>query len=466
MGASESILRTARAGRWTAAGAVVLSLATLTLTMRVPGLAADQAGDGTVYVGLFKDNAVAVVDSTSGQVSQTIPVPAGPHGLVITPDGSKVYVSSDGDSTVSVIDTNSNAVVKAIDVGPTPHGLTITPDGGRVLVSGFGANAFEVIDTTSDEVMGQTPVNQPHNSAISPDGKTAYVGSQLQGATSLVEVDLATISPIATIALDKAPRALNVSPDGRQVYFTLAGADAIQVLDTATNQMLAPIAVGASPHQPFFTPDGTLAAVESQGPGELDIVNPSTSSVAGVVKVGTAPHWASLSADGRRAYVTNENSNDVSVVDLSSGTVVRTIQVGNGPRKIALRPGGMTSAPMSDASMSTHASTHTAAPDQSVADVRGATELEIGAHDNYFDPATIKGSPGQTVTFEISNEGRSLHNFSITDANINRDVPPGGKIDVAVTFPTSGVLEYFCKFHRGVGMTGRLVVDDGSVSAQ
>jgi YVTN family beta-propeller protein len=449
----------------------------LTLIMRVPGLAADQTGDGAVYVGLFKDNAVAVVDSTSGQVSRTIPVPAGPHGLVITPDGSKVYVSSDGDSTVSVIDTNSNAIVKAIDVGPTPHGLTITPDGSRVLVSGFGANAFEVIDTASDEVMGQTPVNQPHNSAISPDGKTAYVGSQLQGATSVVEVDLATISPIATIALDKAPRALNVSPDGRQLYFTLAGADAIQVLDTATNQMLAPIAVGASPHQPFFIPDGTLAAVESQGPGELDIVNPSTSSVAGMVKVGTAPHWAAVSADGRRAYVTNESSNDVSVVDLSSGTVVRTMQVGNGPRKIALRPAQAMAAvsndaPMSDASMSphdsmsTHDSRNAAAPDRSLADVRGATELEIEAHDNFFEPATIKGSPGQTVTFEISNEGRSLHNFSITNANINRDVPPGGKIDVAVTFPTSGVLEYFCKFHRGVGMTGRLVVDDGSVPAQ
>ena len=48
------------------------------------------------YVGLFKDDAVAVIDTTQNRVVATIPVPKGPHGLVVTPDGRKVYVSSDG----------------------------------------------------------------------------------------------------------------------------------------------------------------------------------------------------------------------------------------------------------------------------------------------------------------------------------------------------------------------------------
>ena len=107
---------------------------------------ARSAAAGTAYVGLFKDNAVAVVDTVSNRVAATIPVPVGPHGLVITPDGMKVYVSSDGDSTVSVIDTGTNQISKTIDVGPTPHGLTICR-WQPVLVSGFGSNQFEVIDT-------------------------------------------------------------------------------------------------------------------------------------------------------------------------------------------------------------------------------------------------------------------------------------------------------------------------------
>src|SRR5438132_13217150 len=74
----------------------------------VPVAAAQSAPAPKAYVGLFKDNAVAVLDTGSNQILSTIPVPTGPHGIVITPDGRWVYVSSDGASTVSVIDTNSD----------------------------------------------------------------------------------------------------------------------------------------------------------------------------------------------------------------------------------------------------------------------------------------------------------------------------------------------------------------------
>ena len=88
-----------------------------------------QAAGPKAYVGIFKDNVVAVIDTSTNKVLSTIPIPAGPHGLVITPDGRWVYVSSDGDSKVSVIDTNTDAVTATIEVGKAPHGLALTPDG-------------------------------------------------------------------------------------------------------------------------------------------------------------------------------------------------------------------------------------------------------------------------------------------------------------------------------------------------
>ena len=84
------------------------------------------------YVGLFGDNSVAVLDTATKQVMKTIPIPTGPHGLVMTPDGKRVYASSDGDSSVSVIGTSTDEVIACIDVGSMPHGLAITPDGRRV----------------------------------------------------------------------------------------------------------------------------------------------------------------------------------------------------------------------------------------------------------------------------------------------------------------------------------------------
>src|SRR5215475_7443134 len=250
---------------------VAIGLAVLALTSgwSVGSGSLSAATAPKVYVGLFKDDAIAVIDTAQNTVLRTIAVPKGPHGLVMTADGRKVYVSSDGASTVSVIDTATDRVVTSIDVGVNPHGLAVSADGRRVLVSGWGSNRALVIDTATDQVIGAVPVPQPHNGALSRNGRTGWVGSQQQGATAIVELDLRTFKEVARVPLDKTPRGLEISPDGRHVFFTVAGVDAIQVLDTTSREIVAQIAVGASPHDAPFTPDGRWALAVVQGPVEL-----------------------------------------------------------------------------------------------------------------------------------------------------------------------------------------------------
>ena len=199
---------------------LTVGFAALMLTTALAGATMAPAAGPKAYVGLFKDDAVAVIDVTQNRVLSTIPVPKGPHGLVITPDGRKVYVSSDGASTVSVIDTGKDAVVATIDVGANPHGLAMSRDGRKVLVSGFGSDRVLVIDTASEKVTGEVAVPQVHNGAISPDGSRAWVGSQKQGETAIYVIDLQTMKRVGSLALDKTPRALDTSPDGKRVYFT------------------------------------------------------------------------------------------------------------------------------------------------------------------------------------------------------------------------------------------------------
>ena len=265
--------------------------------------------------------------------------------MVITQDGRWVYVSSDGDSKVSLIDTSRDKVVNSIQVGKAPHGLALTPDGRLVLVADFGTSQVVFIDTASNQVVGQVAVPNPHNIAISPDGHTAYVAAQLQGSTALAVLSIDSKTQTASVPLSKTPRALNFSPDGKLLYFTLAGVDAVQVLDPASNQIVGQIPVGASPHHPLFTPNGQFALVVSQGPGTLNIIDPKTSQVSRVVTVGKMPHWIAVNSQGNMAWVTNEASNDVSVVDLAAGKVTATIPVGNAPRKIVVQPQMAASAP-------------------------------------------------------------------------------------------------------------------------
>ncbi len=393
--------------------------------------AASAAGP-KAYIGLFKDNAVAVLDTSTNQVIKKIPVPAGPHGLVITSDGRWVYVSSDGDSKVSIIDTTTDTVVNSIEVGKTPHGLAITPDGRLILVAGFGTSQVLFIDTATNQVVGQVPVPSPHNIAISPDGKTAYVAAQKQGSTGLAVIDLATKQQTRFISLDKAPRALNFSPDGKWLYFTQAGVDAVQVLDPATNLVANHIDVGASPHHPLFVPDGSLSLVVSQGPGELFFIEPTKAVSFFSLKVGTMPHWIAVNSQGTTAWVTNEGSNDVSVVDLKKLTVTATIPVGNAPRKIVVQPGTMASTQSPSASQATN-----------TVIIKGMA----------FNQPSITIKAGQTVTW--MNQDTITHTVTGDQGGWDSgSLAPGANYQH--TFTQAGQYTYHCSIHPF--MVGKIIV--------
>ncbi len=443
---------------------VVATLMTLALVL---GLEVQNSGPlaaaPKVYVGLFRDNAVAVIDTASNRVLSTIAVPKGPHGLVVTPDGRKVYVSSDGDSTVTVIDTATDRAVGTVDVGPNPHGLAVSADGRVVLVSAWGANQAIFIDTATDRVVGRVPVAQAHNGTLSTDGRVAWVGSQQQGALALVRIDVPGLKEAARVPLDRTPRALDLSPDGRRLYFTVAGLAAVQVLDTATNQVTGQIAVGASPHQAPFTRDGRWALVPSQGPGELGIIDAASGAVAGTVAVGKTPHWVASTSDGNTAYVANEGSNDVSVVDLATRTLVATIPVGNAPRKIAVQPGPVRSA-AAPASVVRRVATIDGLPvaDHGTLDVKDVTEAIVRADDYYFAPTFLQGRAGQRLRLRVENAASTLHNLSATTLGLDRDLPPQSRMEVDVTFPSSGAVHFFCKFHAPLGQNGLFLVADAN----
>src|SRR5207237_10065415 len=189
----------------------------------------------------------------------------------------------------------------------------LAPDGSTVLVAGFGTNQLSLSAVATNTVSGSVPVPSPHNLAITPDGRLAYVASQVQGSAALVMVDLTSRSVVGRVALDKVPRALSFSPDGKQLYFTEAGASAVQVLDPTTNTVVDQIPVGASPHHPLFVGSGQTALVVVPGPGQLAAVATASKAVTSV-PVGQMPDWIALSTDASFAYVTNENPNAVSFV--------------------------------------------------------------------------------------------------------------------------------------------------------
>ena len=74
-----------------------------------------------------------MINTGNNTVTATIPVGAGPVGVAITSDGTKVYVANSSDNTVSVINTATSAVTSInVGAGSGPFGVAVTPDGSKV----------------------------------------------------------------------------------------------------------------------------------------------------------------------------------------------------------------------------------------------------------------------------------------------------------------------------------------------
>jgi len=91
-------------------------------------------------------------------------------------------------------------------------------------------------------------------------------------------------------------------------------------------------------------------------------------------------------------------------------------------------------------------------------DVAGISELEVEVDDFYFAPTVLEGEAGQALSLSLFNEGAAPHTFTIDDQDVDVELGAGESGQAEVTFPDSGALVFYCRFHVSGGMLGGLSV--------
>ncbi len=95
----------------------------------------------------------------------------------------------------------------------------------------------------------------------------------------------------------------------------------------------------------------------------------------------------------------------------------------------------------------------------------GGTSADVVAKDSptyEFEPDTLQAAANSEVSFTLKNEGKVVHNFTLTFLGVDQDVAPGEtkQITFRVPPPPKG-LDYYTfydKNYQGDGMQGRLNV--------
>lgn len=145
-----------------------------------------------VYVSLWGDGSVAVVDPKRGTRVTHIPVDRHPTAMLLNKQQSRLYVVNSNADTVSVIDTASDRVIEKINVrlsdtapiGAAPEGLSLSDDEQTLYVANAQANAVAVISLAQaptlrgprSKLTGLIPTGN-YPSAVAVAGGRLYVAN-------------------------------------------------------------------------------------------------------------------------------------------------------------------------------------------------------------------------------------------------------------------------------------------------
>jgi YVTN family beta-propeller protein len=217
---------------------------------------------------------ISVIDTESEAVA-TVSVDNLVTDLAVTPDGSRLYaLTSERNSyyqyargAIAVIDTATRSVIDTIAVGSSPDTLRISPDGARIYVIHPDTHSISAVDpatrTTKTIVLQDTPLG----ATVSPDSTQMY----LTALRSLIVVD-ATTNTTETIPVGDLPRRVQMSPDGKRAYVANFGSHTVSVLDAITNSVINTVEVGGNPEALAVSPEGDRLYVGDYWAGTLGVI--------------------------------------------------------------------------------------------------------------------------------------------------------------------------------------------------
>ncbi|MGE0443337.1 MAG: YncE family protein [Gemmatimonadales bacterium] len=319
--------------------------AALVLTL---GAAQPAAGPtGTLVVTNMRDHTATILDLASGRTLATLATGEAPHEAAVSHDGRWAVVTNYGvrerpGHTLSVVDLRQPAVVRTIDVAPyqRPHGVAFLPGDRTLLVTSEGAQQVLEVDFASGRIVDSlgTRGRATHMLAVSADGHRIVTANIVDGTiTSFRRPG----GPAAVIPVARFVEGITVSPDGRTAWVGSNGDSVVVAVDLERGTPIDTLRGFGMPYRLGWTRDGRTVVIADPVRGEIRIVDAATRKNRSVIVVpregvvetaevpgSPSPEGVALSADGRFAFVTLQGRNQVATIDLGSGAIVGVLPTG------------------------------------------------------------------------------------------------------------------------------------------
>jgi YVTN family beta-propeller protein len=280
-----------------------------------------------------------IVDPATKKVIGEVATGTGPHEVTVSADGKLAFVANYGDQTpgetISVIDLEAKKELRRVNLGALrrPHGIVESK--GKIY---FTAEANKVIaryDPAADRLdwlMG-TGQDLTHMLVINKDQTRIYTANISSDSVGVMEpVGQGGNWHYTVIPVGKRPEAIDLSPDGKEVWTAHSQDGGVSVIDTETKKVVATIpALTKHSNRLKFTPDGKLVLISDAESSTVLVLDVKERKLVQKITVGAVPLGIQIAPDGQRAYVACAEAGQIAILDLAKLTQIGVIDVGPRP---------------------------------------------------------------------------------------------------------------------------------------
>jgi YVTN family beta-propeller protein len=287
---------------------------------------------------------LAIVDPASGKVVGKVATGEGPHEITVSSDGKFAFVGNYGSgqtpgSSISVIDLVAQKELRRVDVSPLrrPHGI-VYADGKVYFTSEMNriVARYDPVANKIDWLMGSGQ-NTTHMVVVNKDASKIFTANIGSDSIALFERGA---NPLAwnetVIPVGKGPEAVDLSPDGKEVWTAHSRDGGVSVIDVAAKKVVQTIDINTGRSNRLkFTPDGKLVLVSDIEPSEVVVLDAASRKEIKRIKTGKNPEGILMVPDGSRAYVALAGDDKIAILNLKSLEVTGHISPGAGPDGMA-----------------------------------------------------------------------------------------------------------------------------------
>jgi YVTN family beta-propeller protein len=287
------------------------------------------------------DATLSFIDPESGKTSGSVSTGDGPHEIELSSNGRLAFVSNYGagvaGKTLSVIDVADRKEQRRVDLGDLrrPHGLAFTQ--GKLYFTAEDSRSIGRYDPSTKQVdwSFRTDQERTHMVIAARDDSKLFASNMGSNSISAIERGAKDQWKQTLIRVGEGPEALDLSPDGRELWTAHSGDGAISIIDPAKNEVLSTIdAKTKRSNRLKFTPNGQLVLITDLSGGELVVFDARSRTEKARLRLGKSPTGI-LIPNNDRAYVAVSGDNKIAVIDLKALRVVNTIATGNNPDGMA-----------------------------------------------------------------------------------------------------------------------------------